>query len=186
MALKIEEGKRYVTRDGQLAGYTEAHSHDSAWPFKARVEGLLRSFGLDGNHCRGVRCSRKDGLGDCLLDLVAEYVEIATATDAASQEALRNPQVSVASAPQQDHSPREERTENIRTHSDTCPADQPGYMGSAACTCGLDTTNPKDAFGLKKPPLRLIPAAALLYMARVFGLGATKYGPYNWRRSRFG
>jgi dATP/dGTP diphosphohydrolase len=41
--------------------------------------------------------------------------------------------------------------------------------------------NPKDALGLKKPPLRLVPPAALLYMARVMGLGAAKYGPYNWR-----
>jgi hypothetical protein len=44
-----------------------------------------------------------------------------------------------------------------------------------------DTTNPKDALGLRKPPLRLIPAPALLYLSRVMGLGAVKYGPYNWR-----
>lgn len=41
--------------------------------------------------------------------------------------------------------------------------------------------NPKDAYGLKKPPLRLIPPSALLFVSRVFGLGAKKYGPYNWR-----
>jgi len=44
-----------------------------------------------------------------------------------------------------------------------------------------DTTNPKDALGLKKPPLRLVPAAGLLHVAKVMGLGAAKYGPYNWR-----
>lgn len=44
-----------------------------------------------------------------------------------------------------------------------------------------DTTNPKDALGLKKPPLRLVPAALLLYVSRVMGLGAQKYGLYNWR-----
>lgn len=43
--------------------------------------------------------------------------------------------------------------------------------------------NPKDAIGLKKPPLRLIPASALIYLARVMGLGASKYGPYNWREN---
>lgn len=44
--------------------------------------------------------------------------------------------------------------------------------------------NPKDAIGLTKPPLRLLPAAALLFLARVLGLGAKKYGPYNWRTAK--
>lgn len=44
-----------------------------------------------------------------------------------------------------------------------------------------DGTNPKDRIGLTKPPLRLVPPAALIYMSRVMGLGADKYGPYNWR-----
>lgn len=44
--------------------------------------------------------------------------------------------------------------------------------------------NPKDRLGLKKPPLRLVPPAALLYMAKVMGLGAAKYGPYNWRQKK--
>jgi dATP/dGTP diphosphohydrolase len=44
--------------------------------------------------------------------------------------------------------------------------------------------NPKDALGLKKPPLRLVPSSALFYMARVMGLGAAKYGPYNWRERK--
>lgn len=44
-----------------------------------------------------------------------------------------------------------------------------------------DSTNPKDLIGLKKPPLRFVPAAALLYVSRVMALGAAKYGPYNWR-----
>lgn len=41
--------------------------------------------------------------------------------------------------------------------------------------------NPKDILGMKKPPLRLVPPALLLYVSRVMGLGAKKYGPYNWR-----
>lgn len=44
--------------------------------------------------------------------------------------------------------------------------------------------NPKDLLGLKKPPLRLVPPAALLYMSRVMALGAEKYGPYNWRTKK--
>jgi hypothetical protein len=44
-----------------------------------------------------------------------------------------------------------------------------------------DPTNPKDAFGLKKLPLRLIPSPALAHLAMVMALGAKKYGPYNWR-----
>lgn len=46
---------------------------------------------------------------------------------------------------------------------------------------GLDTTNPKDAFGLQKTPLHLIPGPALVEEANVMGNGAWKYGPYNWR-----
>lgn len=44
-----------------------------------------------------------------------------------------------------------------------------------------DTTNPKDVFGLKKLPLRLIPSPALAHLAMVMALGARKYGAYNWR-----
>lgn len=46
---------------------------------------------------------------------------------------------------------------------------------------GLPDTNPKTAFGVQKTPLHLIPAPALLAEAEVFGLGAKKYGAYNWR-----
>jgi hypothetical protein len=41
--------------------------------------------------------------------------------------------------------------------------------------------NPKDLLGLKKTPLRLIPKTALIPLAWVMGLGAKKYGAYNWR-----
>lgn len=44
--------------------------------------------------------------------------------------------------------------------------------------------NPKDLLGMKKPPLRLVPPALLLYVSRVMELGATKYGPYNWRGNK--
>lgn len=41
--------------------------------------------------------------------------------------------------------------------------------------------NPKDRIGERKPPLHLIPPAAEIVEAVVMGLGARKYGPYNWR-----
>lgn len=44
-----------------------------------------------------------------------------------------------------------------------------------------DAENPKDALGIKKPPLNLNPAAALLHMSMAMGNGAVKYGAYNWR-----
>jgi hypothetical protein len=46
---------------------------------------------------------------------------------------------------------------------------------------GRRRQNPKDKIGLTKAPLRLIPPAALLHIARAMGEGAQKYGPYNWR-----
>ena len=47
-----------------------------------------------------------------------------------------------------------------------------------------DETNPKDLIGMTKPPLRLVPPALLLFVARVMGLGAKKYGAYNWRKKK--
>ena len=41
--------------------------------------------------------------------------------------------------------------------------------------------NPKDRVGAAKPPLHLIPAGAEIAEAVVMGLGAEKYGPFNWR-----
>lgn len=45
----------------------------------------------------------------------------------------------------------------------------------------LPDTNPKTAYGVQKTPLHLVPPPALLALADVMGLGAKKYGPYNWR-----
>lgn len=41
--------------------------------------------------------------------------------------------------------------------------------------------NPKDRASAHKPQLHLIPPAAEILEAVVMGLGARKYGPYNWR-----
>lgn len=42
-------------------------------------------------------------------------------------------------------------------------------------------TNPKTIYGQAKPPLGLVPGAALVHMAEAFRDGADKYGPANWR-----
>jgi hypothetical protein len=47
----------------------------------------------------------------------------------------------------------------------------------------LQPPNPKQAYGDKKVPLGLFPAAGIIYGALAFQLGAEKYGPYNWRDS---
>lgn len=44
--------------------------------------------------------------------------------------------------------------------------------------------NPKDRVGQTKPPLHLIPPAAEILEAVVMGLGARKYGEFNWRTSK--
>ncbi|RLS53454.1 MAG: hypothetical protein DWH91_14435 [Planctomycetota bacterium] len=49
---------------------------------------------------------------------------------------------------------------------------------------GLQTENPKDRIGDTKPPLHLIPPSAEILEAVVMGLGARKYGPYNWRTAQ--
>lgn len=47
-----------------------------------------------------------------------------------------------------------------------------------------DAENPKDRVGAGKPPLHLIPPAAEILEAIVMGLGARKYGEFNWRTSK--
>lgn len=45
----------------------------------------------------------------------------------------------------------------------------------------MEAENPKDRIGITKPPLHLIPPSAETLEAVVLGLGARKYGPWNWR-----
>lgn len=45
------------------------------------------------------------------------------------------------------------------------------------------STNPKDAVGLTKPRLDLVPPALLLHVAKAMANGAEKYGPFNWREN---
>lgn len=61
--------------------------------------------------------------------------------------------------------------------------------GTVLCPCtfgpapGCPDNNPKTQYGVKKPPLALIPSPALIHLAMAMGLGASKYGPYNWREN---
>lgn len=75
-----------------------------------------------------------------------------------------------------------------RVHQNGCPKPDVCIAGArcvdhretvAAPT--LDPRNPKDIVGQLKPPMHLVPPAALIEEARVMGNGAFKYGPYNWR-----
>lgn len=43
--------------------------------------------------------------------------------------------------------------------------------------------NPKSRFGVKKPPMHLVPPSSKIYLSQGFKDGADKYGPYNWREN---
>lgn len=43
------------------------------------------------------------------------------------------------------------------------------------------SSNPKDAIGIKKARISLVPATSVIYQALAMENGADKYGPYNWR-----
>lgn len=47
----------------------------------------------------------------------------------------------------------------------------------------MNSTNPKDLIGVKKPPLALVPPAGVIHASMAMKDGAQKYGPYNWRES---
>lgn len=48
---------------------------------------------------------------------------------------------------------------------------------------GRPDSNPKSAFGMTKPSASLVPPVAIIQEAAVFGLGAAKYGAFNWRET---
>lgn len=59
-----------------------------------------------------------------------------------------------------------------------------GSVSSAsdtAMTADTKPTNPKDAIGVSKVPMHLVPGSAKAYLAMAFLEGALKYGKYNWR-----
>ncbi len=46
---------------------------------------------------------------------------------------------------------------------------------------GLPSSNPKRAFGVKKPSAQFIPPIAIIEESVVMALGAAKYGAFNWQ-----
>lgn len=48
----------------------------------------------------------------------------------------------------------------------------------------VDTANPKDLVGVKKPQMHLVPPSSILYQALAMEDGAAKYGAYNWREKK--
>lgn len=46
---------------------------------------------------------------------------------------------------------------------------------------GLSSTNPKRAFGVRKPSAQFIPPVAIVEESVVMALGAAKYGAFNWQ-----
>ena len=45
----------------------------------------------------------------------------------------------------------------------------------------LPSSNPKRAFGVRKPSAQFIPPVAIVEESAVMALGAAKYGPFNWQ-----
>ena len=45
----------------------------------------------------------------------------------------------------------------------------------------MSNPNPKDAVGLTKPRVSLVPPALALHVSQAMADGARKYGPFNWR-----
>ncbi|TCR07303.1 dATP/dGTP diphosphohydrolase domain-containing protein [Neorhizobium sp. JUb45] len=45
----------------------------------------------------------------------------------------------------------------------------------------LPSTNPKRAFGVRKPSAQFIPPVAIIEESAVMALGAAKYGAFNWQ-----
>ena len=57
-------------------------------------------------------------------------------------------------------------------------------MESASTVPPQPAKNPKTAIGRTKPAMvSVIPTASLLHLGEVMKLGATKYGPFNWRET---
>lgn len=46
---------------------------------------------------------------------------------------------------------------------------------------GLPSSNPKRAFGVRKPSAQFIPPVAIIEESVVMALGAAKYGAFNWQ-----
>ena len=61
------------------------------------------------------------------------------------------------------------------------PCSNCGQHHNGKCQPEVKASNPKDAMGVKKVPMHLVPGSAKAYLAMAFMEGACKYGKYNWR-----
>lgn len=75
---------------------------------------------------------------------------------------------------------------SVNTRKLEAPAIQasPEFYASLGAADALPDNNPKTQYGIKKPPLHLIPKPFLVILSMVMGLGAKKYGAYNWRSNK--
>ncbi len=55
------------------------------------------------------------------------------------------------------------------------------YERAMKAPTGLPSSNPKRAFGVKKPSAQFIPPVAIVEESVVMALGAAKYGAFNWQ-----
>lgn len=58
---------------------------------------------------------------------------------------------------------------------------EPDPLDAASTTKPSNSVNPKDAIGINKLPLGLIPDTAIALLSLAFLEGASKYGRFNWR-----
>jgi hypothetical protein len=80
---------------------------------------------------------------------------------------------------------RDDYDEPIRYVSDQILCEPHGVVGDRGIRePAYPDDNPKTVHGVKKTPLHLIPPVAKAALAWVMGLGAKKYGAYNWREKR--
>jgi hypothetical protein len=62
------------------------------------------------------------------------------------------------------------------------PANDNSFFDRAMATpSSLPSSNPKRAFGVRKPSAQFIPPVAIVEESAVMALGAAKYGPFNWQ-----
>lgn len=79
---------------------------------------------------------------------------------------------------------RDKRAPNTTPSQSQTSAAGTNPVKAPTVTPTQDETNQKDLLGIKKPPVSLIPAAALLHEAMAMKNGAEKYGAFNFRQKK--
>ena len=76
------------------------------------------------------------------------------------------------------------RDEMVREASEHIQVVVDEARGNGGTPVQTGVTIPKDALGIKKAPLRLVPPALAIYTSIAMAVGGHKYGPYNWRSKK--